>query len=146
MAYTVVAALLVGDVLARELFGSSIWGAQKLAVLVTVFAAFCGFSLVTHANQQLRINLADALVPARWSAAHERASDALACVLLAGFAVVAAMFVRESFAAGEQVEVLYIPTWPFQAVFVYAFASSAVRHLAFAVHPALKPRESATGH
>ena len=59
VAYTVVAALLVGDVLARELFGSSIWGAQKLAVLVTVFAAFCGFSLVTHANQQLRINLAD---------------------------------------------------------------------------------------
>jgi TRAP-type C4-dicarboxylate transport system permease small subunit len=145
IAYVVVAALLVGDVVAREVLGQSIWGAQKMAVLATVFAGFCGFAMVTHANAHLRIGLADAIVPKRFAAVHERAGDLLSAALLTGFAVIAAMFVRDAFNAGEQVEVLYIPTWPFQLVFVYAFASSALRHLAFALYPALKPAPEGEG-
>ncbi|MEZ5649806.1 MAG: TRAP transporter small permease subunit [Burkholderiaceae bacterium] len=144
IAYVIVAGLLVCDVLARELVGGSIWGAQKMAVLAAVAAAFAGFALVTHADAHLRVAGFDSLVPGRWTGLHRRLGDLLSFALHTIFAVAAAIFVWQSYDGNEQVAVLYLPMWPFQLVLVYAFASSAIRHLVFAIYPSLKPEPPRT--
>ena len=69
-AYITVAALLISDVLGRELFGTSFLGAQKLAIYAAIVASFLGLSLATSAGAHLRPEIFDRLFSAR----HDRAS------------------------------------------------------------------------
>ena len=38
IAYAIVAGLLLGEIVAREFFASSIWGSQRMAVFAAIFA------------------------------------------------------------------------------------------------------------
>lgn len=146
IAYVMVAGLLIGDILSREIFATSLMGAQKVAVLCAVTAAFSGFAMVTHEGGHLRIGGLDELIPKRFKALHQRAGDAVSAVLFMALAVGAFHFVQQSFSYGDNVPVLFIPVWPFQVILVYSMGVSALRHLIFLLWPDIKPTPADSGH
>lgn len=139
VAYAIVAALLLGEIIAREVFYTSIEGSLQIAVFAAVVAGFLGMALATARNSHLRPQFADGLVPASWQPLVPRAGDVLSALIFFVAAVVAMLYVRETFTTGERAAVLYWYVWPIQIVIPYAFLSSAFRHAVFAVRPALKP-------
>ena len=139
VAYTVVAFLLIGDVLGREVLSAPVHGAQKMAVYAAIFAGFIGLSLATADNMHLRPNFLDGVLPARFNNGISRLSDIFACLFFVAMAVVGLMFVGESMRFQDKAAVLYWLLWPIQMVIPYAFLSTALRHGLFAVYPDLKP-------
>lgn len=138
LAYAGVAALLIADVLMREVFGVPVLGAQSLAVLAAIVAGFLGLSLATAKGMHLRPALFDNLLPARFDRYVERGSDLVAAAFYLSITVFALRFIGESQAAGDKAAVLYFPLWPIQLVMPYAFLSCAIRHAAYALDPELK--------
>lgn len=136
-AYVVTAAVLTADIIGRELFNYPIWGAHKLAVFGAIIAAVLGLTVAVSNNAHLRANVADKLLPFAWA---DMVGDLLSAVLFAFLAWYAWQWLGESITYKDKVEVLNIPLWPFQLVIPYAFASSAVKHLAFALGLVYKPQ------
>jgi len=139
-AMVVVAGALTADLLGREVLGSGIFGAQRVAVYATVVAGLIGFALATAENRHLRVQAIDRLLPRRWDGALDRAASVVSAVICLWLAWFAWRFVGQTFAVGERSMTLGIPVWPIQIVLPYAFASAALRHLAFAISPALRPK------
>lgn len=139
IAYLVVTGLLLGEIIAREVFGTSIWGSQKMAVFAAIFAAFLGLSLATAANVHLRPQFADAWIPKRFWPFVERFGDVLSAAIFGAMGVVATMYLSDTIINGDRAAVLYWSLWPIQLILPYAFYSSALRHVAFAYRPSLKP-------
>ena len=139
LAYLVVAGLLIGDVLGRELLGAGIFGAQKMAVYAAVVAGFLGLALATSANTQLRPAFLDHLLR---GPVVDRVGDAFACLFYLFLAVVALQFIQQSMEFEDRAAVLYWLLWPIQIVIPYALASTALRHGIFAGWPMLKPAKA----
>lgn len=139
VAYAVVATLLIGEIVAREVFYTSIEGSLQIAVFGAVFAGFLGMSLATARNSHLRPQLADGWVPKSWDAGMSRMADVLSAAIFIVVGIFAILYVRETMITGERAAVLYWYVWPIQLVIPYAFLSSALRHIAFAIWPDLKP-------
>ncbi len=142
-AYAVVAALLLGEIIAREIFVTSIWGSQKMAVFAAIIAGFLGLTLATAANGHLRPHFADGWFPRPWWPAVARLGDLLSAAIFAGLGVVATLYIIDTYLNGDRAAVLYWPLWPIQLVLPYAFYSSALRYLVFALRPDWKPRPDA---
>lgn len=139
LAYVIVAGLLLGEIVAREVFADTIWGSQKMAVFAAIYAGFLGLCLATAANAHLRPQFADGWWPARWAPQMARLGDVISAALFIALGVIALEFVLETWRYNDVAAVLYWPLWPFQSVIVYAFFSSAARHIVFALRPDLKP-------
>jgi TRAP-type C4-dicarboxylate transport system permease small subunit len=139
-AYALVAGLLLADIIGRELFSTSIYGAQKIAVQATMIAAFMGLSLATSQGSHMRAEAADALVPNRWSAQADRFGQVLSAILFAALAAVSFKFMMETRQYGMRIPVLGWQMWPVQVVLPLAFGSSSLKSLAFAAFPALAPQ------
>ncbi len=144
-AFVVVAAALFADVVAREMFGNGLFGAQKLAVFCTAVAGLLGFTIVVQTGGHLRIGAVDRLFPDSWQPAMMRLADLLSCILCAALGYYAVEFVMNSRAMRETDMVFRIPVWPVQAVLPYIFLASALRYLCFALFPALRPEEKESG-
>ena len=140
IAYAFVAGLLLADIIGRELFSTSIYGAQKIAVQATMIAAFMGLTLATSQGSHMRAEAADVLVPQRWSAQADRFGYVLSTILYAALAAISFQFMMETRKYGMNIPVLGWPMWPVQVVLPLAFGSSALKSLAFAVFPALAPQ------
>ena len=138
-AYALVTALLLGEIVAREIFFTSIWGSQKMAVFAAIFAGFLGLTLATANNGHLRPQFADAWWPEAWRPAIARIGDVVSAIIFAGAGVFAIIYISDTFANGDRAAVLYWSLWPLQLVIAYAFFSCCLRHLVFAWRPALKP-------
>ena len=136
-AYTVTAGLLVADVISREVFSEAIWGAQKIAVFGAIIAGILGLTLAVAQNAHLRANFADGVLPFPWTA---RAGDLISAAIFLTMGGYAVYFVSESILFRDRAAVINWPLWPFQSVFAYAFFASALRHIAFAIDPTLKPQ------
>ena len=137
-AYAAVAILLMADVIGRELFETAILGAQQLAVYGAILAGFLGFTLATSDNTHLRPEFLD-FVLKRFEPWTSQASNALSALFFFGAGYVAWTFVEISMDAGDRAPVLYFFVWPLQLIIPYAFVSSGLKHLAFAVRPDLQP-------
>ena len=137
-AYGAVAALLIADVVGRELLGTSIFGAQQIAVYGAIIAGFLGLTLATSDNAHLRPGFMDFLFKH-----HElliaRLGDMVSGVFFVGAAYIAWTFVAVSMEMGDRAPVLYFFVWPLQLAIPYAFASAGIKHLIFATRPDLKP-------
>jgi TRAP-type C4-dicarboxylate transport system permease small subunit len=138
-AYLVVTGLLLGEIIAREVFVSSIWGSQKMAVFAAIFAGFLGLSLATAANAHLRPQFTDHWWPTAWQPKIERLGDLLSAVLFGALGVIATLYIGDTYANGDRAAVLYWPLWPVQLILPYAFYASSLRYLAFFTYPGLKP-------
>ena len=138
LAYAMVAALLIGDVVGREVLGKGIFGAQKMAVYCAIVAAFLGLSLATSANMQLRPSFLDHLFKGPMV---DRLGDGFAAIFYAFMAVIAILFIQQSMEFSGRAAVLYWLLWPIQLIIPYALFSTGLRHGAFAIWPGLKPAE-----
>lgn len=143
LAYTSVATLLIGDIVAREVFGFPMLGAESIAVLAAIVAGFLGLALATANGSHLRPAVFDNLLPVRFNPYLERGSDLVAAVFYFGIAYFALSFVNESRIAGDRAAILYFRLWPIELVMPYAFLSCAIRHLFFFARPALKQQKTA---
>ncbi len=139
------AGALIADLLGREVFGQGLFGAQRSAVHLTFVAGMLGFVLALGRGAHLRIKATDALLPASWAGPLERAGSLVSAALLSVLAWYSAVFTAETRGVGERSPTLDIPIWPLQAVMVYAFASAALRCLAWAWAPSLRPAEAGEG-
>jgi len=139
LAFAGTSVALMADVLARELFGNGIFGAQRFAVWANAISGLLGFALVTAERGHLRPQFADGLVPKSLQPHVERFGELLSaviCLVLAWFAV---LFVLSSARLGERGMAIPIEVWPIQLVLPWMFFSSALRHLAFFRWPGLRP-------
>lgn len=141
-AYSVTVGLLVADVISREVFSQAIWGAQKLAVFGAIIAGILGLTIAVAENAHLQASFASKMLPFRWAG---RLGDLVSACLFAIMGYYAMIFVGETIHFDDRAEVINIPLWWVQIVFPYSFFAAALRHLAFAFYPALKP-DSSTEH
>ncbi len=159
IAYVIVAALLIGDVLGREgplskgawgselvssMIGSEfhtkgIFGATKMAVFAAIVAGFIGLSLATASNSHIRPAFMDFVFKGQAARGATRAGDGFAFAFFTAAGVFGVFFVLQSLEYKEKAAVLYWQLWPIQMVIPYAFFSTAIRHGVFALWPDLKP-------
>ena len=139
LAFTGTAVALMADVLAREVFGNGLFGAQRFAVWANAIAGLLGFALVTAERGHLRPQFADALVPKSLEPHIERIGELVSALICLGLAWYAVEFVLSSARLGERGMAIPILVWPIQLVLPWMFASSALRHIAFATWPELRP-------
>jgi TRAP-type C4-dicarboxylate transport system permease small subunit len=138
LALALIAGMLFADLIGRELFGRGIFIAQRFAVYCMIVTAFLGFSLAVGWRSHLGIEIAARLTPPVWDRGMERIADAVAAAACLFLAYWSWRFVAGSFADQARGQGFDILVWPVQAVLVWSFISSAVRHLAFAAQPALR--------
>ncbi len=130
------------DLVGRELFGHGIFGAQRVAVYGMIWAAMAGFALAVGWNAHMRIGAADRLLPRAWDPTVNRIADlgsAAICLFLAGWSI---EFAWVSYLQKARGMALDFVLWPIQAVIAWSFASGALRYLAYAAFPGLRPREA----
>lgn len=138
LAYAGVALLLIGDIVAREILGMPVLGAQTIAVLAAIVAGFLGLSLATASGSHLKPEFIDRLFPSSIDRYLDRASDLVSAALFFTIAWFAFRFVGESLAAGDRAAILFFPLWPIQLIMPYTFLSCATRHLLYGIDPDLK--------
>ena len=139
LAFSITALALMADVLGREFFGNGIFGAQRLAVWTTAIAGVIGFALVTSEGGHLRPRFADGWIPQAAVPFVDRFADLLSATICIGLGWFAAEFVYSSYELGERGMAIPILVWPIQLILPWMFFSSALRHIVFAIWPALKP-------
>lgn len=145
-AYFLAFAMVFAEIIAREVFGSTIGGTQEAAILGAVIAGFMGFALVSGAGAHLRVNLLDGLAPKKNEETFLRFTDLVAVILLTGIAIAAGTFVQGTYEYADRVRTLLIPLWPFQLVLIYAFGASALKHLIYFINPELRPIPPVAAH
>lgn len=142
--FTSVAALLLIDVLSRELFGNGIFGAQRLAVFLTILSSYCGLGLAAAANMHLRPRLLDKLAPSAWDPYLNRLADLLSFLVFAFASSLAMRFAHQNYEFEQLTPILDWYVWPFQLPLAWGFGSTAIRYLFFFLDPSLKPEPQVT--
>lgn len=138
IAYSGVALLLIVDIVGREAFGISILGIKTVSIYVAIVAGFLGLVLATSANSHLRPEVFDQIIRGPLKLVTDRISDAVSAILYLVLTWFAFVFVGESIELQDKAPVLYFVLWPIQLVIPYAFLSSSLRHIAFAIRPDLR--------
>lgn len=139
--YAVVSGLLVLDVSMRELFGTSIYGAQRVSVYIMIITGFLGLGLAAARGRHLRPRFADRLIPIRFTDLAARTGDVIMMAVLLCFAWIGVRFVLEAREFEDMARIIDIPLWYLHLVVPYAFATTALRYALFAAYPSLRPEE-----
>jgi TRAP-type C4-dicarboxylate transport system permease small subunit len=150
-AFGFIAAILLLDVLGRELVGpllrlvglnpgaTGIFAAQKLSVVALVIGSFVGIGIATAAGSHIAPRFAYGWVPAAWGPFMDRLADVLTGIFLVVVAWYGFKFVGSSFKTDLRAPVLDWAVWPIQSAIPLGFLSAAGRYFFYAVWPALKP-------
>ncbi len=136
------AALLIFEVVMREIVGQGILGGIQLATYLMIWSAFLGFSYATAQGVHLRPRFADNWLPKSWAPAISRIGNALSFLILCVMGYAAIVFVQGSRDVAETAPTLGWLTWPLQLVVPIAFFLSAMRHLSYAAYPDMAPTET----
>lgn len=143
--YAILALLLLGDVIGRELFDQGIFGAQRVAVYCTIVAGNFGLALAAAAGAHIRPRIADKWVPAAWSPPLDRFADMLTGTVFLTVAFFATKLVHESFDFETVSPVIDWKIWPVQAVIPLGYVLAALHYFIYAAYPALRPRQEQVG-
>lgn len=150
-AFGFIAAILVVDVIGRELIGpvfkalgyplgaTGVPASQRLSVYALVVGSFCGIGIATATGSHLVPRVAFGWVPKSWGPMMDRLADLLTGVFLLGVAWYGIEFVLSSKATDLRAPVLNWSVWPFQLAIPFGFASAALRYLLYAAWPAARP-------
>lgn len=139
--FTIGTVALALDIIGREFFSKGIFGAQRLAVYCIAIAGVMGFSYVVSHGGHLRPSILDKLVPARFDRMAGRVADIISATLCVLLAYGAFLLVRTTHLHGEQDMSLSVPIWPIQSVLIVAFLFAAMKYLAYAFYPAMRPTD-----
>jgi TRAP-type C4-dicarboxylate transport system permease small subunit len=150
-AFTLIAGLLLADVIGREFVGpilhkfnlyngpTGIFGSQRVSVYALVVGSFAGIGIATATNSHLVPRVGFGWIPTAWGPTMDRLADVITGVVLLIVAWYGMKFVLSSKAVDLRAPVLDWRIWPFQMAIPLGFASAAVRYLVYAVWPVLRP-------
>ena len=114
-------------------------------VFFLIMGAFTGVGVATWMGAQLVPKLGFRAVPVHWDATMNRVADGVSFVLLSGITWVASRFVLESMGSGQMASGgLHVPVWQIQLAIPVGFGSAAIRYLAFALWPGVRPEAGDT--
>ena len=131
--------IIMADVLLREISGTGVAGAPRVAVYAMIITTMISFGLASQSGRHLRPKFADHWLPESWEPLIVRLQEWLTAAFCLTFAVVATGVVVETWALEESSRMLRIPIWPMQSVIPLAFFVAAMRHSIFALYPTLRP-------
>lgn len=149
-AFSLIAALLVLDVMGRELLGpiykmlgikgaTGIYGAQKLSVYALVLASFCGIGIATATGSHLLPRIGFGWIPKEWGPKMDRLADWITAFFMLGVAYYGYVFISSTVASGLRAQAFNLPVWPFQLAIPLGFLSASVRYFLYALWPTLRP-------
>ena len=149
-AFSLIATLLVLDVMGREILGpiykmlgikgtTGIYGAQKLSVYALVLASFCGIGIATATGSHLLPRIGFGWIPKAWGPKMDRLADLITACFMVGVAYYGYVFISSTIASGLRAQAFNVPVWPFQLAIPLGFLSAAVRYFLYAMWPALRP-------
>ncbi len=139
VAFTIMALILVIDVIGREIISTGIVGAGRMSVLPLAIMAFFAIGLSSQNDSHLRARVFDKIIPSRFDPVMNVVQDLITAAFCALVAYSAFLLVLESIEYEEKTRLLGWDLWPFQLSFVLAFAIAAMRHLIFALVPFARP-------
>jgi TRAP-type C4-dicarboxylate transport system permease small subunit len=139
--YMMIAASLAGDVLMREVAGSSLSGVQRICVYAMIQTGFLGLGLAAARGMHLRPRFADGVAPERFRPVMQRIGAFLMAGIFGFFVIFGVQFVQESIQYADMARPFKFPIWILQIVVPYALASTALRYLIFGIFPDLNPEE-----
>lgn len=141
-AFTVMLVVLLIDVAGRELFGQGLFGSVRIAVYALILCAMAGFGLATATGGHLRPKFLDGLLAGPLEGPGIRLGQLLSAAIMFYLAYAAVTMVQFTRLIEERDLVLDTLVWPIQTALPIGFALSGLRHLIYAIYPALAPVES----
>jgi TRAP-type C4-dicarboxylate transport system permease small subunit len=151
VAFSVIACLLLLDVLGREFLGpilrvlglyygpTGIFGSQRVSVYALVIGSFAGIGIATATASHLVPRVGFGWTPKSWTPWIDRAADVVTGLVLFAIAYYGFKFVASSKAVDLRAPVLNWSIWPIQLAIPLGFISAGVRYFAYAAWPALRP-------
>jgi TRAP-type C4-dicarboxylate transport system permease small subunit len=139
--YTIAAAILFADVISREIFSQSIWGGQRIAVLLANAAALIGIAVAVALHRHIRPSVLDNVVPDRLVPLVTRIGNLVSAAVMFCGAYFGALLVLDNREMGFTTPPLDLEIWIPQLALPYGLASAGLRFLIFAVQPELQPDE-----
>ena len=106
---------------------------------MSIIAGFLGVGLATAMGAHMRPRVADTWVPRSWDKGLKRLSNLVAAVIFGTAGYYASLFWHTGYTMGDTAPVLNWPLWPIQLVVPYAFFTTTLRYLLFAVFSDLDP-------
>lgn len=157
LAFSAIALLLIYDVVLREalmpllhLFGIDgrglvLYASQKIGVYLLIIGAFTGIGIATWTGAQLVPKVGQRLFPAAWDVPANRLADLATFAFLTAVTGIAAVYVYYTYLSGQRGSSgVGIEVWKVQIAIPLGFASAALRYLAFAIWPDLRPEDGET--
>lgn len=144
LAFVLLVAVVFLDVASREITGTGVHWALQIGVYANLVVVMLGLGIASADGAHLRPRFADRWLPAHWEPVLVHAQEALTGLFFLGFALVGAVVVNETRELAERAPVLGNAVWPLQAIIPLVFALAALRHLAYAFWPDLRPRPTPT--
>lgn len=138
IAYLAATVSLLADVVGREFLQQGVWGAPRFSVYAAIIAGFLGMSLAASDDSQIRPQIFDALIAAKFDPFFNRLADFISALMYGGLTILAGQFVASSYQNLDVAPVLEWPLWPIQLVLPYAFASVMVRYGCYFIFPDCK--------
>jgi TRAP-type C4-dicarboxylate transport system permease small subunit len=145
IAILLLAILLLGEVFSREIFGSSLPWAQKLALHLMIYAGCLGVSLASSEGKQLRPELGDLILPKSMRPHIASLREACIAIFCLFYFYLSLSYVQQSREFGDVNVVTHIPLWVVQAILPFVFLSLGFKHSVFAFIPTLRPTKQ-KGH
>lgn len=139
--YTIAAAILFADVISRELFSQSIWGGQRIAVLLANAAALIGIAVAVALHRHIRPSVLDIVVPDALLPLVTRVGNLVSSAVMFCGAYFGALLVLDNKEMGFTTPPLDLEIWVPQMALPYGLASAGLRYLIFTLQPELQPDE-----
>ena len=153
--FGLIAALLLTDVLGRELVGPvlraigidlgpmGLFGSQRVSVYALIVGSFAGIGIATATGSHLVPRVGYVWVPNSWDPAMNRLADLLTGLALVAVAWYGWAFVESSRETDLRAPVLDWAVWPMQMAIPLGFLSAAGRYFLYAGWPASRPQPPA---
>jgi TRAP-type C4-dicarboxylate transport system permease small subunit len=150
LAFGFIAAVLIADVVGRELLGplframeikasGGVYAAQKMSVYALVVGSFAGVGIATATGSHLLPRIGFKWVPEHWGPGMNRAADVLTGLFMCGVAWYGWVYVQSSMQSDLRMQAFSAPIWPVQLAIPLGFLSAGLRYFFYAAWPALRP-------
>jgi Tripartite ATP-independent periplasmic transporters, DctQ component len=151
-AFSLIAALLLGDVLLREFIGPLLHklniyqgrvgmfvGSFKISVFALIIGSFAGIGIATATSSHLVPRVGFGWVPSSWGPFMDRLADVITGLVLLAATYYSIKYVLSSRETGLRAAVIDWPIWPVQLALPLGFASAGLRYFFYAAWPSLRP-------
>lgn len=143
--FAAMTALLLADVIGREVFRQGLFGASYYALYFLILSAMLSFDVAIARDAHLRPTAFDGLVPESWDPTMRRIGHVISAVIAMFVIWGAWIFIAETRFFNEHNPTIRLPLWPMQVPLLIGFGVSFLRHLAYAAYPGIAPRKPEAG-